>query len=90
MKNNPQNIDDFLFDDDFNEFVREPSKKNTSKWEGYFDAKPETRKEAAGARKIIEGLSSLKDKVADHEINEFHLHQKFEETWGKYKSSKSK
>jgi len=90
MKSNPQNIDDFLFDDEYNEFVREPSKKNTNKWEGYFDANPETKTEAANARKIIKGLLSLKDKAADHEINEFHLHQKFEETWGKYKSSKSK
>ncbi len=90
MKNKPQNIDDFLFDDDFNEFVRNPSKKNTVEWNEYFSNHPETKPEADKARRIIEGLSSLKDRAADHEINEFHLHQKFEETWGKYKSSKSK
>ena len=90
MKNNPQHIDDFLFDNDFNEFVRVPSKKNTNKWESYFDANPETRAEADKAKKIIQGLSSLKDRASDQEIDEFHLHRKFEETWGKYKSSKSK
>lgn len=90
MNNKPQNTDDFLFDDNFNEFVREPSKKKIAKWDEYFSIHPETKAEAEKARKIIEGLTSLKDKADYYEVNELHLHQKFEETWTKYKSSKSK
>ena len=90
MKNKPQHTDDFLLDDDFNEFVTAPSKKNAGKWDEYFKNYPETKVEADKARRIIKGLSSLKDKAADNEINEFHLHQKFEEIWTNYKSSKSK
>ena len=90
MKSNLQNTDDFLFDDEFNDFVREPSKKKIGKWEEYFKNHPETQFEADKARRIIEGLASLKDKAADIEVNELHLHQKFEETWTQYKSSRSK
>lgn len=90
MKDNPQYTDDFLLDDDFNEYVIAPAKKKKDKWDEYFSNHPETKVEADKARKIIESLSSLKDMAADNEINELHLHRKFEETWIEYKNSKSK
>ncbi len=90
MQNKLPHIDDFLFDDNFNEFIISRSKKNCKKWKEYFETNPETKIAADKARKIIEGLSSMNDKVADKELNEYHLNHQFEETWSKYRNTKSK
>ena len=90
MQNKPQHIDDFLFDDDFNEFVIGKSEKNSKKWKEYFETNPETKVAADKAKKIIEGLSSMNDKVAEKELNDYYLNHQFEETWSKYRNTKSK
>ena len=84
------NTDDFLMDDEFNDFVLNNKDKKNKSWEDYFDENPELKKDAEKARKIILGLNSLEDSLSEKEVTESQLNKKFEETWKKYRESKSK
>ncbi|MBN2891393.1 MAG: FecR domain-containing protein, partial [Bacteroidales bacterium] len=86
----PGNTDDFLMDDEFNDFVLNNTEKKDKTWKKYFEQHPELKPEAEKARKIISGLHSLKDTVSEKEIKETQLHSNFEDTWKKYHDSKSK
>ncbi|MCY1718966.1 FecR family protein [Prolixibacteraceae bacterium Z1-6] len=82
--------DDFLFCENFNEYVRENSPKQQKMWDGYFEQFPEVKYSAEIARTIIEGLVSMEDKTSVKEIPDSRLHNQFEETWDKFKGEKSK
>jgi len=90
MKNKPQNIEDFLFDEDYNESIIRESGKSQKKWKEYFDKNPETIEDAEKARKIIAGLASMNDHTSEKEISDYRLNNQFEETWSKYRDTKSK
>ncbi|MCG6186827.1 FecR family protein [Maribellus maritimus] len=85
-----QNIDDFLANDEFNEYVLHNSEKQKKKWTLFFKEHPELEEEAIRARKIIKELYSLKDTTSNKEINEFRLQRNYEDIWKKYKNIKSK
>ncbi len=89
MSKFPIDTDDFLMDDEFNDFVLHENSKKTQWWGKYFKNNPETKSASEKARKIILGLSAFDDNVSLNEINEVDLNSKFEDTWKKYKESKS-
>jgi ferric-dicitrate binding protein FerR (iron transport regulator) len=90
MEKNLKHTDDFLLDDDFHEYIMEPSQQRERKWAVFFEKNPETRTEAEKAKKIIIGLTSFKDSTSENEINEFHLLHNFERAFKSYRESKSK
>lgn len=90
MKNKPQNIEDFLFDEDYNESIIRGSVKSSKKWKEYFEKNPKTIEDAEKARKIIAGLASMNDHTSEKEISDYRLNNQFEETWSKYRDTKSK
>jgi len=83
-------IDDFLFSENYNEYVLDNSVMQQKKWDAYFKDFPETKYAAEQASKIIKGLQSMEDHTSLNEIPDAKLHNQFEETWGKYKGEKSK
>ncbi len=90
MQDKPQNIDDFLFDDDFNEYITEHSEKSKKRWNAFFEENEDVKDNAEKAGKIIRGLSSINDKLAEKELSDYHLNNQFEATWAKYRNTKSK
>jgi len=82
--------DDFLFSDDFNEFVLSESEQQKKSWDSYFKKYPDTIEEAEKAKKILAGLGSMKDRTSIREIDEAKLHSQFEETWEQFRDEKSK
>lgn len=82
--------DDFLFSENYNEYVLSGCIRQKKKWAAYFEKNPDTKYAAEQARKIILGLVTMKDRTSQKEINEAKLHSQFEETWEKYKGEKSK
>jgi len=90
MQNNYINTDDFLFSENFNEYVLKKSSKQQKKWDNYFKQNPETQKAAERAKKIILGLDSMEDRISQKEIPDTKLHNQFEKTWGKFRGEKSR
>lgn len=84
------NTDDFLFSENFNEYVLKNKEKHRKKWDTYFEKNPETKFAAQKAREIISGLNTMKDYISLKEIPDSKLHSQFEETWDKFKGEKSK
>lgn len=82
--------DDFLFSENFNEYILKNSPKHQKKWDAYFDKNPESKLSAERARRIILGLDSMVDRISQKEIPDSKLHNQFEETWDKFKGEKSK
>ncbi len=82
--------DDFLFSENYNEYVLENSVMQQKKWNAYFKEFPETKYAAEQAAKIILGLQSMEDHTSLNEIPDAKLHNQFEETWDKYRGEKSK
>ncbi len=90
MKKKYIDIDDFLFSENFNEYVQENSVTQQKKWDAYFNEFPDTKDAANRAQKIIQGLQSMEDRTSLREIPDVKLHHQFEETWNKYRDEKSK
>ncbi len=90
MQDNLKNTDDFLFSDDFHEYVlgEDPSKQK--KLDEYLKKNPGVQSHASTAKKIIVGLNSLEDRTSIDEINEVLLHNRFEDAWNSYRGEKSK
>ena len=83
-------IDDFLFSENYNDYVIKKSVKQQKKWKAYFEEFPDTKHAANQAKKIILGLGSMEDHTSLNEVPDAKLHNQFEETWNKYKGEKSK
>jgi ferric-dicitrate binding protein FerR (iron transport regulator) len=83
-------IDDFLFSENYNEYVIKESVKQQKKWEAYFNEFPDTKYAAGQAKKIILGLGSIEDNTSLNEVPDAKLHNQFEETWNKYRGEKSR
>ncbi|WP_163325434.1 FecR family protein [Draconibacterium mangrovi] len=83
-------IDDFLFSENFTEYVINESVKQQKKWKAYFKAFPDTKYAADQAEKIILGLGSMEDHTSLDEVPDVKLHNQFEETWNNYREEKSK
>jgi len=81
---------DFLFSENFNEYVLENSVKQQKKWAAYFERYPDTQTHANKAKEIILGLVSMEDRVSQNEIPDSKLHNQFEETWVKFRGEKSR
>lgn len=83
-------IDDFLFSENYNEYVTKGSIKQQKKWKAYFKEFPDTTHAANQAKKIILGLGSMEDHTSLNEVPDVKLHNQFEETWNKYRGEKSR
>lgn len=84
------NTDDFLFSENFNEYILTNSPKQQKKWNIYFEKYPETKIAANRAKEIILGFATMDDRISQKEIPDTKLHNQFEETWDKFKGEKSK
>ncbi|WP_346858512.1 FecR domain-containing protein [uncultured Draconibacterium sp.] len=82
--------DDFLYSENYNEYILENSPRQQKKWKAYFKEFPETEEAANKASKIILSLLSMDDHTSQKEISDDKLHKQFEETWDKYRGQKSK
>ncbi|WP_297094996.1 FecR family protein [uncultured Draconibacterium sp.] len=90
MQRKYTDIDDFLFSENYNEYVIKESVRQQKKWKAYFKEFPDTKYAATQARKIILGLDSMEDYTSLKEIPDVKLHNQFEDTWSKYRGEKSK